>query len=416
MDKVKSMFVVVLWCSVSIPRETAASGSKIGVETHHDTCSDEKAANSTTCESRLRSSSREVDGSLQGDLGSLRDDLGSLPEWQIENASNLTDDHDRDERLLFSVIRFANGACTSGGEIGACMTKWECARIGGSVIGTCAKGFGTCCYKAITCGGSSSSNCTYLVSPNYPGSYNEARSCSMSITRGSGICQLRLDFKEFTSSQPDDFGVCNEDRFTVNEERKFTFLCGNAPTDWHFYLDVNGKSNPTVFNFDTSSVSFDRKFKIKVTMIECSKKIPGGCGQYYTGASGSFASFNYGGPYLAGLDYGICFRKEKNLCTTTLTTLGYSFTNCPDLYKLPVGASNGNLMLQPSAENLYCQTDVNNPFFATVNKVPSPITTLTNGPLTIWHHTNTDAIPNFFSNANCRSCAGFYQMYSHNPC
>ncbi|CAL4076418.1 unnamed protein product, partial [Meganyctiphanes norvegica] len=155
---------------------------------------------------------------------------------------------------------------------GICYTARECQAIGGTSIGSCARGFGTCCYQQMTCGGSTSNNCTYLISPNYPGTYNAAQTCSMRITRSSDTCQLRMDFVDFESIKPDEFGVCNEDQFTVEGEMKFTYLCGSAPTDWHFYLDVSGKANPTVFNFMTTSVSFNRRFKIKVTMVPCDQK------------------------------------------------------------------------------------------------------------------------------------------------
>ncbi|KAK7082670.1 hypothetical protein SK128_004536 [Halocaridina rubra] len=256
---------------------------------------------------------------------------------------SIQDDHDmsnssdleRQDRFIFTLVRFSNSQCSSSGNTGICYTSTECSNIGGTIIGSCARGFGFCCYKQITCGGSSFSNCTYLVSPNYPGTYNEARTCSMSITRTSDVCQLRLDFEEFESIAPDQFGVCNDDQFTVPGERKFTYLCGRSPQNWHF---------------------------------------PCGCGQYYTGNTGTINSFNYGnGFYLAGLDYGICFRKEKNRCTTTLTTLGPSFTACPnDLYRLPVGQSNGNSLLGAlNTQNLYCQLNAaSNIITQTINSVP----------------------------------------------
>lgn len=328
---------------------------------------------------------------------------------------------DRDERILFTLVRFKNSGCTVGSNSGTCYTASECRSLGGTNIGSCARGFGVCCYKEITCGGSSSTNCTYLVSPNYPNTYNEAQTCSMTFTRNANTCQLRLDFEEFMSTQPDNFGVCQEDQFTVPGERKFAYLCGNKPSEpWHFYLDVNGKPNPTVFNFLTTATSFNRKFKIKVSMIECRQKVPCGCGQYFTGMTGTIQSFNYGsGPYLADLDYGICTRKEKNKCTTTLTTLGPSFTACPfDLYRIPVGQTGANNLLFPSLNVLvlYCQFFIaNNPaVFQDVTTIPSPLTSVSNGPFMIWHMTSNDIIPNALPGAP--ELAGFYQSFSHNPC
>ncbi|XP_047500219.1 uncharacterized protein LOC125046483 [Penaeus chinensis] len=327
---------------------------------------------------------------------------------------------DRDKRILFTLVRFKNSGCTVGSNSGTCYTASECRRIGGTNIGSCARGFGVCCYKEITCGGSSSTNCTYLVSPNYPNTYNEAQTCTMTFTRNANTCQLRLDFEEFMSTQPDNFGVCQEDQFTVPGERKFAYLCGNKPSEpWHFYLDVNGKPNPTVFNFLTTATSFNRKFKIKVSMIECREKVPCGCGQYFTGMTGTIQSFNYGsGPYLAELDYGICTRKEKNKCTTTLTTLGPSFTACPfDLYRIPVGQTGAsNPVAAFNVQALYCQLfAANNPLnFQDLTTIPSPLTSVSNGPFMIWHMTNNDLVPNALIGAP--ELAGFYQSFTHNPC
>ncbi|XP_050735499.1 uncharacterized protein LOC127007998 [Eriocheir sinensis] len=319
---------------------------------------------------------------------------------------------------VLSVVRIANAGCGGGDSSGTCYTALECQQRGGTSIGSCARGFGVCCYKEITCGGSTSTNCTHLVSPNYPMKYNEARTCTMTVTRTPDICQLRLDFKTFDTFPPDQFGVCNEDQFTVEGERKFTYLCGKAPTDWHFYLDVTGQANPTVFNFDTSDANYNRRFRIKVSMIECSKKVQGGCGQYLTGNSGVVQSFNYGGFYLAGLDYGICFRKEKNKCTTTLRTAGPSFIRCPnDLYRLPVGRSAANFNNPLATLALYCQLDTNFAPFASLARIKSPLTTVGRGPLVIWHRTDPDDDqPNYQSTAACTACAGFFQTYTHNDC
>ena len=58
-----------------------------------------------------------------------------------------------------------------------------------------------------TCGETISTNCTYLVSPNYPSTYNEARTCLIRVTRMDDTCQLRMDFSEFQSVQPSDTGL-----------------------------------------------------------------------------------------------------------------------------------------------------------------------------------------------------------------
>ena len=50
---------------------------------------------------------------------------------------------------LFSVINFQNLECKgteTDGIIGTCLSSTECSDAGGSSLGNCAAGFGTCCY------------------------------------------------------------------------------------------------------------------------------------------------------------------------------------------------------------------------------------------------------------------------------
>lgn len=48
---------------------------------------------------------------------------------------------------LFTVVRFANSECVVNGNSGTCYTASECRREGGTEIGSCARGFGVCCYS-----------------------------------------------------------------------------------------------------------------------------------------------------------------------------------------------------------------------------------------------------------------------------
>ncbi|MPC37070.1 hypothetical protein E2C01_030542 [Portunus trituberculatus] len=46
-------------------------------------------------------------------------------------------------------------------------------------------------------------------------------------------------------------------------------------------------------------------------------------------------------------------------CTTTLTTLGPSYTGCPDLYRLPVGQFSGTTgILGLDVGNMFCQLNI----------------------------------------------------------
>lgn len=52
-------------------------------------------------------------------------------------------------------------------------------------------------------------------------------------------------------------------------------------------------------------------FKFSLIFRTYISQVPTGCGQYFEGDTGTIQSFNYGGPYIAGVNYGICTRKEK---------------------------------------------------------------------------------------------------------
>ncbi|CAL4135402.1 unnamed protein product, partial [Meganyctiphanes norvegica] len=48
---------------------------------------------------------------------------------------------------LFTVIQFTNIMCTVGNVMGFCVTASECTYVyEGNRIGSCARGYGTCCY------------------------------------------------------------------------------------------------------------------------------------------------------------------------------------------------------------------------------------------------------------------------------
>ena len=78
-------------------------------------------------------------------------------------------------------------------------------------------------------GGTIIHNGTYFRNPNAPGTYNEAKACSVTVQRfRHDICQLRLDFLIFDLARPRD-GVCDSDRFVVNGHSQNSIipaLCG----------------------------------------------------------------------------------------------------------------------------------------------------------------------------------------------
>ena len=52
---------------------------------------------------------------------------------------------------IFTIVRFQNEPClTSSMNNGTCYTKTDCANRGGVAQGSCASGFGVCCYCKLT--------------------------------------------------------------------------------------------------------------------------------------------------------------------------------------------------------------------------------------------------------------------------
>ena len=105
---------------------------------------------------------------------------------------------------IFTIVRFQNEPClTSAMNNGTCYTKTDCANRGGVAQGSCASGFGVCCYckylrkgwkitfhdffiVEYTCGKTTMENGTYFSNPATP-----ARICNLLINRiNDDICQV----------------------------------------------------------------------------------------------------------------------------------------------------------------------------------------------------------------------------------
>ncbi|XP_042885176.1 uncharacterized protein LOC122261544 [Penaeus japonicus] len=232
---------------------------------------------------------------------------------------------------LFSLVRVSNTPCVAtSGDNGTCYTSSDCSQLGGSASGTCSSGFGSCCVFQKTCGESTSQNCTYFVNTNYPDPFNSVGSCQLTVNKANtNICQLRLDFVEFTLSGPDATEQqCLTDRFSVAGASSLPIICG-VNSGNHMYVDLGrGTTTPASLTFVTMGPSFDRKWKVKVTQIPCNTDYtaPSNCVQYYTGVSGKVMSYNFdltSGLELANQDYTICIRTEKNFC-------GIQYAACAD--------------------------------------------------------------------------------------
>eukprot|EP00096_Caligus_rogercresseyi_P004480 TRINITY_DN1875_c0_g1_i1.p1 TRINITY_DN1875_c0_g1~~TRINITY_DN1875_c0_g1_i1.p1 ORF type:complete len:412 (-),score=19.94 TRINITY_DN1875_c0_g1_i1:127-1362(-) len=249
---------------------------------------------------------------------------------------------------IFNVVTFPNTFCTgSGNRNGTCYTSDECESRGGTGSGSCASGYGVCCIISLSCGGTSSDNCTYIEQTAFTTSSSLASNpCTYTICPNSNmICRIRLDFTSFmiaspfttmVSTTPEDTakteggaaGDCATDTFTFSSpgNQGSPVICG-FNTGQHMILDASSACNVLNFNIGASSTT-SRSWTIKATQFTCgdhdSQGGPPGCLQYYTGSSGNIASYNYptsataaptDSSHLSNQCYTICFRQEATKCS-----------------------------------------------------------------------------------------------------
>ncbi|XP_022670185.1 uncharacterized protein LOC111254024 isoform X2 [Varroa destructor] len=212
------------------------------------------------------------------------------------------------------------------GENGTCITQNDCDNRQGVNVGFCADGYGVCCRVSFTCKMTNEKNETEFVNPSYPSGDTGTSTCDVTIEKNSDICQIRLDFIEFSLAQPDYKGVCSHDAFMVRSTvgEKLPILCGEN-SGQHMYVDVGRQSgNPVVLSVvSTGSLTHARKWRIKVSMIPCGSLdiVPAGCVQYFRSPSSLVRSFNYGPEtdkvirYPANTRYAVCLRVEENFCS-----------------------------------------------------------------------------------------------------
>ena len=101
----------------------------------------------------------------------------------------------------FKRSRFQNEMClTQKNNNGTCYTAQDCLAKGGSPQGSCASGFGVCCYFEYMCSAHTMENGTYFVNPATPQSM-----CHLMITRiNNDICQIRLELDVFEIAGPNE--------------------------------------------------------------------------------------------------------------------------------------------------------------------------------------------------------------------
>ncbi|XP_059078272.1 uncharacterized protein LOC131876798 isoform X2 [Tigriopus californicus] len=222
----------------------------------------------------------------------------------------------------------------------------ECSSRGGTSAGICAQGYGVCCTFTVACGATISQNCTYLVQEATTNP--STNPCTFTICKqSSDICRIRLDFTTFSIAGPavgttsagdpipegkgGSIGDCNVDSFSVTAPgyKSSPVVCG-FNSGQHMILDASSFCHKATFDF--TGTGSTRQFDIKVTQYNCGDERggPKGCLQYFTGASGKVASYNFPTTsstlsstvtHLSSQCYTMCFRQELGKCAICFTVV-----------------------------------------------------------------------------------------------
>lgn len=121
-----------------------------------------------------------------------------------------------------------------------------------------------------TCGSQTSYNNTYFVNSMYPQTFAGGSRCNMQITRsGSDVCQLRVDFLDFSLAQPTGDGACTNDYFTITGgSSPVPRICGEN-SGHHVYVDFSGNNPITITVATSGSFTFNRRWHFHLQMIGC---------------------------------------------------------------------------------------------------------------------------------------------------
>jgi len=248
---------------------------------------------------------------------------------------------------IFNIVKFNNDVCDTGNNMnGTCYTAEECTNRNGVASGSCADGYGVCCVITLTCGATTSENCTYMsqdMSATPARDSDDSRSCSYTICPvTSDVRRIRLELTTFdiegpftpaldgaagatagtvaTTDANTAIGQCRGDQFVAATGLGSSpIICGfNAGQ--HMILDTDGTMCvKAMFTFSTSG-NVQRSYRIHNVQFGGNNDMggPAGCLQYYTGEMGTVNSFNWNGVaasvHLANQDYDVCIRQRADAC------------------------------------------------------------------------------------------------------
>merc|ERR1719418_194960 len=249
---------------------------------------------------------------------------------------------------------------------GTCYTAEECSDRDGVATGSCADGFGVCCVITLTCGATTSENCTYLnlaATAAVAGTQCNYKICPASST----VSRIRLDLTMFNIAGPYNpdttgsvaatlvtivtsdgaLGQCTMDTFqATGSGGSSPVICGSNDGQ-HMFVDTDGSSCVTAaFSFGSDTTT--RNYRIHAIQYDRLNEMggPAGCLQFFTGATGTVNTFNWAtattSTHLANQDYDVCVRRladRCSICWSPITTGQTAATTARGTFGLSNGAT-----------------------------------------------------------------------------
>merc|ERR1712156_650692 len=249
---------------------------------------------------------------------------------------------------IFNVVRFPNNVCDTNGNMnGTCYTAEECTSRDGVATGSCADGYGVCCVITLSCGSTTTENCTYLqqVAATDPATDSDTSlACTYTICPATAtVPRIRFDLTAMELSAPYEttqdgnagggldasgaIGQCNTHSFSVvGTGGPYPVICGTN-NGQHLIADTDGKMCVTaVFKYGVATNS--RSYTIHVIQYEEMNEMggPAGCLQFFSGDTGTVNTFNWNGigasTHLANQNYDVCIRQRADRCRICWSTVG----------------------------------------------------------------------------------------------
>jgi len=281
---------------------------------------------------------------------------------------------------IFNIVKFNNDVCDTGNQMnGTCYTAEECTNRNGVASGSCADGYGVCCVITLTCGATTSENCTYMsqdMSATPATDSDDSQSCTYTICPvTSDVRRIRLEMATFEIEGPhavaldgnagtttaadtsDDtvdagyaIGQCRGDQFVAASGLGSSPIICGTNAGQHMVLDTDGSMCvKAMFTFGVGG-NQQRSYRIHILQFGEFNDMggPAGCLQYYTGEMGTVSSFNWNGiqtsTHLANQNYDVCIRQRADacqICWAPITTGRFAAAGALAAAQGSFGVSNG---------------------------------------------------------------------------